>query len=143
VLVLTAVAPAASADPAAGTRPTAADGCTFANGAALSHECITVSGHGVQVTTVASGFYYAETGSFSANACDRHHEVAYYTAAGRLTREIDPPGCVNSFQLQATGDAALFDFNIDLAPNTPICTRARNSATAQQWTPYACEQIVP
>lgn len=92
---------------------------------------------------MASGYYYAETGSFGANACDRHHEVAYYTSAGRLTREIDPPGCVNAFQLQVTGDTATFDFNIDLAPNTPICTRARNSATSQQWTPYACEKILP
>ncbi len=121
-----------------------ANGCTTADGPAGSHICVTVHGSGVHADSIFSAYFYAPNGAASgSNVCDRHHEASYYLPTGRVIREIDPPGCVNSGAVAATGDYASFLVNRDLAPNTPVCTRAKNSATNQQWTPYACEKIIP
>ncbi|MDQ2708130.1 MAG: hypothetical protein M3Z25_11050 [Actinomycetota bacterium] len=120
-------------------------GCTFVDGPAGAHECVNVhGGGGVQVDSIGSVYYFTPNGAATgSNVCDRHHEVSFYLGGERISREIDPPGCVDTASMVATGDFASFAVNANLDPNTPVCARAKNSATNQQWTPYACEKILP
>ncbi len=95
------------------------------------------------IKSVQSEYRYLPTGLVKSapNICDRHHELAYYDSGNRRIRAIDPPGCVNGMAASATlGDSVDFDIGNNIDKATPICTRSKNSATAQNWTPYACQQ---
>lgn len=121
-----------------------ADGCTSAPGPAATQHCIVVHGSGLHVDNIVSNYYYfPQAGVSGDNVCDRHHEVRYYLTTGLVVRDIDPPGCLYSAAAASSGDYVSFPVNKDLAANTQVCTRAKNSATDQEWTPYACKTIIP
>lgn len=121
-----------------------ADGCTSAPGPAATQECIVVHGSGAHVSSVVSNYYYfPQAGVSGDNVCARHHEVKYALSTGVVVRDIDPPGCIYSAAAASSGDYVTFNIDKDLAANTQVCTRAKNSATDQEWTPYACKKIIP
>src|SRR4051794_25658084 len=64
-----------------------------------------VNGSGVHVDSVASNYYYFTQAAVTGEqVCDRHHEVVYYAGGARLSREIDPPGCLYPAVVASSGD---------------------------------------
>lgn len=123
--------------------PMSADGCTTAPGPAGSgsHNCVVVNGNGTRIDSAYSQYYYAQP--VGPAVCDRHHQFLYTAANGEeITRQVDPPGCINSLAMVATGDSvSLPEAPLDAQAGTGFCTRAMNNQTGGLWTPWACIDI--
>lgn len=115
--------------------------CTSAPGpaGAFPYECIDVDGSDA-VERVRSTFEYHNPSSMAngTTVCDRHHELAYYSAGVRKTMMAGPPSCISPAAVLSTGDYVLFTIPGGADRNKPVCVRTKNSATSGAWTNYAC-----
>lgn len=82
--------------------------------------------------------YHDPISGAGSTVCNRQHELAYYKNGVRKTSDLSPTGCLNAATVLASGDFVIF--NIPTLPDRDktVCTRVKNSATSDNWTPYAC-----
>lgn len=120
--------------------------CTNAPGPAAAYpaECVGFdreghAGQGGYSIRVRSAYYYHNPVSgVGSSVCDRQHELAYFKGGLRRTMQINPPSCLNPATVLTGGDFVTFEIPTIPDRDKSLCTRAKNSATSGNWTPYAC-----
>lgn len=109
---------------------------TWAPGGAGARVSMTVQGTGNTVSNVNLG-YWAGIVTQGSNACVSDFEVSFYGAFNdRQVQNKSHYACVAPW----TAANQSFAINQYLYSNTPICGRVK---VDNQWSPYACLQIIP
>lgn len=119
--------------------PMSASGCTLAPGNFAAMNCIYVNGESDWVNYIRATY---DTGGspYPDNLCNRAYEFQYYRAGyvNPVTIVNNQPGCGPGGFVTYSNTLQV---NARLQDGSTVCTRTKNSATDNEWAPYACIYI--